>query len=120
MRVREITGCAADDLILVELDLCDKDAVENLVRCGLLSRVLWSPQTNSRLRFGQFRAYTFTSVIHFAGKKAVGESVQIPLLYYQNNITGSLVLMEAMKKHGVKEYMNMVNWNPIPWEAREA
>lgn len=102
VRVREITGCAADDLILVELDLCDKDAVENLVRCGLLSRVLWSPQTNSRLRFGQFRAYTFTSVIHFAGKKAVGESVQIPLLYYQNNITGSLVLMEAMKKHGVK------------------
>lgn len=35
VRVREITGCAADDLILVELDLCDTDAVEKLVRCGL-------------------------------------------------------------------------------------
>jgi UDP-glucose 4-epimerase len=50
----------------------------------------------------QFRGYTFTSVIHFAGKKAVGESVSIPLTYYQNNITGSLVLMEAMKKYSVK------------------
>ena len=50
----------------------------------------------------QFCSYTFTSVIHFAGKKAVGESVSIPLTYYQNNITGSLILMDAMKKHDVK------------------
>ncbi len=106
-RVREITGCAADDLILVEADLCDEDAVENLVRRSLLltlasSRRCRARELKSRLRFAQFRGYTFTSVIHFAGKKAVGESVTIPLLYYQNNITGSLILMEAMKKHNVK------------------
>lgn len=53
-------------------------------------------------RFPQFKSYTFTSVIHFAGKKAVGESVQVPLSYYQNNITGSLILLDAMTKHGVK------------------
>ena len=42
------------------------------------------------------------SVIHFAGLKAVGESVQIPLRYYHNNITGTLTLLEVMNKHNVK------------------
>ena len=41
-------------------------------------------------------------VIHFAGLKAVGESVEKPLLYYQNNITGTLVLCEVMQEVGVK------------------
>lgn len=41
------------------------------------------------------------SVIHFAGLKAVGESSQIPLTYYQNNISGTLVLCEEMAKAGV-------------------
>ncbi len=41
------------------------------------------------------------AVIHFAGLKAVGESVGIPLRYYQNNVTGTLVLCEVMKKYGV-------------------
>ena len=43
------------------------------------------------------------AVIHFAGLKAVGESVEIPLRYYHNNITGTLVLCEVMAKHGVKK-----------------
>jgi UDP-glucose 4-epimerase len=42
------------------------------------------------------------AVIHFAGKKAVGESVEKPLLYYANNLTGTLNLCEAMAAHGVK------------------
>lgn len=42
------------------------------------------------------------TVIHFAGLKAVGESVAKPLLYYHNNITGTLILLECMRKHGVK------------------
>ncbi len=41
-------------------------------------------------------------VIHFAGLKAVGESVKKPLEYYQNNIAGTLTLCEAMRDHGVK------------------
>jgi UDP-glucose 4-epimerase len=44
----------------------------------------------------------FDAVIHFAGLKAVGESVQKPLWYYHNNITGTLVLCEVMAKYGVK------------------
>ena len=43
------------------------------------------------------------SVIHFAGLKAVGESVRKPLEYYDNNIYGTLVLLETMKKFGVKK-----------------
>ena len=42
------------------------------------------------------------AVIHFAGYKAVGESVEKPLEYYQNNIGGTLTLCDALRKHGVK------------------
>lgn len=43
------------------------------------------------------------SVIHFAGLKAVGESVEKPILYYHNNITGTLILVDEMAKHNVKK-----------------
>ena len=43
------------------------------------------------------------SVIHFAGLKAVGESVRIPLRYYHNNISGAITLLSAMAAHGVKK-----------------
>jgi UDP-glucose 4-epimerase len=42
------------------------------------------------------------AVIHFAGYKAVGESLQIPLSYYHNNITGTLILCQVMQKFNVK------------------
>lgn len=49
-----------------------------------------------------FRDHAIDSVIHFAGLKAVGESVEQPLRYYDNNVTGSLVLFETMAEAGVK------------------
>ena len=49
-----------------------------------------------------FDAHAFDAVIHFAGLKAVGESVEQPLRYYDNNVTGSVVLFETMAKFGVK------------------
>jgi len=49
-----------------------------------------------------FADHDISSVIHFAGLKAVGESVAKPLSYYDNNVNGSLVLAAAMKKAGVK------------------
>jgi UDP-glucose 4-epimerase len=49
-----------------------------------------------------FADHRFDAVIHFAGLKAVGESVEQPLRYYDNNIHGSLVLFEAMAEAGVK------------------
>jgi len=49
-----------------------------------------------------FENESIDAVIHFAGLKAVGESVEIPLLYYKNNITGTINLCEIMQKHNVK------------------
>lgn len=48
-----------------------------------------------------FNENKIDAVIHFAGLKAVGESTKIPLRYYHNNITGTLVLMELMEKYNV-------------------
>ena len=45
------------------------------------------------------------AVIHFAGLKAVGESVVKPIEYYENNIAGTLNLCDAMRNHGVKNYL---------------
>ncbi|KAH0631140.1 hypothetical protein JD844_005292 [Phrynosoma platyrhinos] len=50
-----------------------------------------------------FKKHCFSAVIHFAGLKAVGESVQIPLEYYKVNLTGTIQLLEVMKAHGVKD-----------------
>ncbi|MCH5152454.1 MAG: UDP-glucose 4-epimerase GalE [Clostridiales bacterium] len=49
-----------------------------------------------------FAKHKIDWVIHFAGLKAVGESCEMPLEYYDNNIGGTLVLLEEMKKHGCK------------------
>lgn len=49
-----------------------------------------------------FEENTIEAVIHFAGLKAVGESVTMPIEYYENNISGTLVLCDVMRKHGVK------------------
>lgn len=50
-----------------------------------------------------FTTHSIDAVIHFAGLKAVGESVQKPLEYYQNNLDSTLVLLQVMKRHGVKK-----------------
>ncbi len=75
-RVMEITGRRLE---FVKADLLDVDALEQV-----------------------FNSYPIDSVIHFAGKKAVGESVAEPLLYYENNVCGTLNLLKAMRKHQVK------------------
>lgn len=50
-----------------------------------------------------FRSHAIDAVIHFAGLKAVGESVEKPLLYYENNLAGTAVLCKVMARHGVKD-----------------
>ncbi|MFL0810473.1 MAG: UDP-glucose 4-epimerase GalE [Agarilytica sp.] len=52
-----------------------------------------------------FVQHDITSVIHFAGLKAVGESCEKPLEYYQNNVTGTLNLCQVMEKHGVNKIL---------------
>ena len=75
-RIKTITD---KDFTFYEADLLDKPALEEI-----------------------FKKEAIDSVIHFAGYKAVGESVAKPVEYYHNNITGTLILLEVMKEHGVK------------------
>ena len=77
--IRKITG---KDFAFVEADLRDRAAVKAL-----------------------FDAHPVDAVIHFAGLKAVGESVQKPLEYYDNNLGGFFVLAEEMRDHGVKKFV---------------
>lgn len=76
-RVERITGKTVP---FMQADLCDAEAVEAI--------------------FAQYPG--IDAVMHFAGLKAVGESVRKPLEYYDNNLTSTLVLLKAMRKHGVK------------------
>lgn len=70
-----------------------------------------------------FEQEKIETVIHFAGLKAVGESVYKPLEYYQNNITGTLVLLEVMRNYGVKNIVfsssATVYGNPITVPIKE-
>ncbi|WP_102348290.1 UDP-glucose 4-epimerase GalE [Bacillus sp. Marseille-P3661] len=76
-RIKSITG---KDVKFYEVNLLDKVELDSV-----------------------FAKHQPDAVIHFAGLKAVGESVQMPLHYYHNNMTGTLVLCEVMEKHNVRK-----------------
>ena len=57
---------------------------------------------DARLLRTLFERYSITAVIHFAGLKAVGESVQAPLAYFDNNVAGTLTLLQAMQAAGCR------------------
>ncbi|MGN0537450.1 MAG: UDP-glucose 4-epimerase GalE [Acutalibacteraceae bacterium] len=67
-----------------------------------------------------FEENKIEAVIHFAGLKAVGESTRLPLMYYENNISGSVVLFEVMEKYNCKKIVfsssaTVYGNNPIPY-----
>ena len=82
-RVRAITGAetgkARERLAFYQVNILDREALTKV-----------------------FDRHDIDAIIHFAGFKAVGESVQKPLEYYWNNITGTLVLCDVARQHGVK------------------
>lgn len=78
-RVKEITG---KDIIFYPIDVTDISKVEEI-----------------------FKNHALSGVIHFAGFKAVGESVNKPLQYYYNNILSTIVLTETCLKYGVKKFV---------------
>ena len=75
-RVKELSG---KDFPFYEIDLCDKTKLDQV-----------------------FNRHKIDAVIHFAGLKAVAESVEKPLEYYANNLNSTIILCETMKKHDVK------------------
>ena len=52
-----------------------------------------------------FSDHNITAVLHFAGLKSVNESVSMPLEYYNNNISGTIILLETMVKFAVKQFV---------------
>lgn len=94
-RIEEITG---KSVTFYEIDVCDRKAVD-----ALLDKE------------------DIEAVIHFAGYKAVGESVQKPLMYYRNNLDATLTLLESMREHNVKRFIFSSSatvygpLNPIPY-----
>lgn len=70
---------------------------------GVKVEVINADVRNEPLVKSAFSAHKFDAVIHFAGLKAVGESVQQPLRYYQNNVDGSLQLLKAMSDSACKK-----------------
>ena len=78
-KIKKITG---KDFKFYEIDYLDRKALEKV-----------------------FEENTIEAVMNFAGYKAVGESVQKPLEYYENNISGALVLLETMRKYNVKKFI---------------
>lgn len=78
-RVEEITG---KPIAFHQVDITDPVALEKV-----------------------FDQYQFDAVVHFAGLKAVGESSQIPLSYYANNVAGTITLCQLMERHGVDKLL---------------
>ena len=76
-RVEQITG---HEIPFIEADVRDQSVLDDI-----------------------FTTYNIDSVIHFAGLKAVGESVAKPLEYYDNNLVSTMALLEAMREHSVKQ-----------------
>ena len=74
-----IEKIAGRNFVFIKADIRDREAMRNI-----------------------FANHRIDAVIHFAGLKAVGESVSMPLDYYDNNLIGSIVLFETMKEHSVK------------------
>lgn len=78
--VERIEKLGGKKVAFYEIDVCDKAALQKV-----------------------FGGNGIDAVIHFAGKKAVGESVEKPLLYYRNNLDATITLLEVMEEYGVKK-----------------
>ena len=95
----------SDEKEIIVVDNLSNSSMESLARVEKLCGVKVSFYQGD-IRDVDFMDNIFkkgiSKVIHFAGLKAVGESTQMPIEYYDNNVNGSLVLLAAMKKHKVK------------------
>lgn len=80
-RVAKLTG-KPDQVVFRKVDLLDYDALAAV-----------------------FKEFTFDACVHFAGLKAVGESVQLPIKYYHNNLTGTCNLLNLLMEHGCKRFV---------------
>ena len=81
-RIRELTNANDEQLVFYEDNLLDKAALQNI-----------------------FDMHNIDAILHFAGFKAVGESVEKPLEYYNNNLVSTFTLCECAREAGVKNFI---------------
>ena len=95
---------AGHDVVVID-NLCNSNPKSLERVSAICGAVIPFMQVDIRDRQGLeevFTQFSFDAVIHFAGLKAVGESVTKPWEYYDNNITGTLTLLDVMRQHGCK------------------
>lgn len=100
--VVELANAGEKEIVIVD-NLCNskEEVVDRIKRIVDVDIKFYKADINDEEALDKiFEAHKPDSVIHFAGLKAVGESVKEPLWYYSNNITGTLKLLSVMKKHG--------------------
>ena len=100
----ELMNAGIDVVIVDNFYNCKKSSIDRIK--ALVGRDFPYYECDIREREGLdkiFKTEKIDSVIHFAGLKAVGESVQKPLEYFDNNISGTLVLLDVMRKNGCKK-----------------
>ncbi|UJF25307.1 UDP-glucose 4-epimerase GalE [Suttonella sp. R2A3] len=93
-------------LVLDNLANSSREAIHRVEQISGAEVAFVEGDVRDRALLGQlFADYDFSAVMHFAGLKAVGESVEKPLMYFDNNVGGSIHLLEAMKVAGVKRFV---------------
>ena len=100
--VVELANAGEKEIVIVD-NLCNskEEVVDRIKKIVDVDIKFYNADINDEEALDKiFEAHKPDSVVHFAGLKAVGESVKEPLWYYSNNITGTLKLLSVMKKHG--------------------
>ncbi len=95
---------AGHEVVIVD-NLCNSkvSVLDDIQKIAKARPVFYEADIRDRDEMNRiFEENSIDAVIHFAGLKAVGESTQIPMEYYHNNITGTLVLCDVMRAHGCK------------------
>ncbi|MGN0319683.1 MAG: SDR family NAD(P)-dependent oxidoreductase, partial [Lachnospira sp.] len=101
--VVELQNAGYDVVVIDNLVNSSRKSLDRVEKITGKKAVFYEADINDASALNEiFDKECIDSVIHFAGLKAVGESVAKPLEYYMNNISGSLTLFDVMRKHGVK------------------
>ncbi|MFB3226193.1 UDP-glucose 4-epimerase GalE [Exiguobacterium sp. PHA03] len=91
-------------IVVDNLSNSHRNALERVEQLAKRSVTFYEMDVRNESLLGDiFQKHSIDAVIHFAGLKAVGESVSQPLFYYQNNLISSLVLIDVMSRHDVKK-----------------
>lgn len=117
----ELLGEGHTVLIADDLSNSERSVVDRLEKITGVRPVFYQVDVSDRKALEEiFAAHEIDAVIHFAGYKAVGESVEKPVQYYRNNLDTTLTLLEVMKDHGCRRFIfsssaTVYGDSPVPY-----